>query len=44
MKTRQELIKQYYNGHFNSTNPKVSKKQLLTDAKEYADRMLKEGE
>lgn len=40
MKTKKELIACYYNGHWNATNPKVSKKQLMADAKEYANRML----
>ena len=40
MKTKKELIALYYNGHWNATNPKVSKKQLMADAKGYANRIL----
>ena len=40
MKTRKELIKLYMNGHWNAVNKLASKKQLLADAKDFADRML----
>ena len=39
MKTQKKLIACYYNGHWNTTNPKASKKQLMADAQEYANRI-----
>ena len=39
MKTKKELIDSYMNGHWAAVHKLISKKQLLTSAKEYADRV-----